>query len=292
MPKLRTDTGVNLHYYLRPGRRLLVMLHGLATNLAFWFVTVLPILRREHGVLLMDLRGHGQSDMPPSGYTTAHMVQDLHALLDALDVTKAHLVGHSHGAVVALQYTTLHPERILSLTLADARIPPLQPRLRLHDWPKLPRVQEALERLGVSDGPGLELAFLERLAEAPRQRLAARRRQDRAMAPEDFSPFAIGAGRDRTARQWLQLLRSTTAREELQDSTSLTVEQIKDVRRPVLAAFGEYSPCLPSCRALAQLLPDCRVVIVPRAGHFHPIVRPRIFALTLSTFVEGVARSA
>jgi pimeloyl-ACP methyl ester carboxylesterase len=69
----------------------------------------------------------------------------------------------------------------------------------------------------------------------------------------------------------------------------LTPERIASLRRPVLCVFGEQSNCLPSCRGLQRQLPGCRVAIVPRVGHFHPISRPAVFAQHLRAFLAEVA---
>jgi pimeloyl-ACP methyl ester carboxylesterase len=283
MPKAILN-GVSLHYRLRPGSPMLVLVHGLATSLAFWYLKVFPALRRDLGVLLFDLRGHGQSDMPSTGYTTADMAGDLHALIDHLNIERAHLVGHSYGGAVALHYTVLYPERVHSLTLADARIRCFQPFQRLSDWPQAEKWQKNLEDLDVPTEHDTEMGyrFLEAVAESKR-RTVIRKRQLGGI----FSPFGLSHGRNRAAEQWLQLLRSTSARNDFQNIAGLTVERIREVRVPMLAIFGEHSHCLLSCEGLLQNLPNCRRVIVPGVGHFHPAVRPRFFACAVHNFILG-----
>ena len=288
MPRVVLD-GVGLHYHRRPGAPVVVLVHGLATNVGFWYLKVLPALRADFGVLLFDLRGHGQSDTPPSGYTTKVMAQDLDALLQGLGIERAHVVGHSYGGAVALHHAVLHPERVLSLTLADARIRCLQPSQRLAHWPK------SVRRLGlknapvrIEDGPEMGLGLLEALAGSSRRPGAPNGTLGGPVASGAFSPFGLSRGRDRTAKQWLSLLRTTTARREFEQVSGLTVARVGEVRQPVLAIFGEYSPCLRSLRGLQKTLSDCRVVIVPDAGHFHPVVRPRFFAGAVETFIDDV----
>ncbi|MEW6297190.1 MAG: alpha/beta hydrolase [Thermodesulfobacteriota bacterium] len=283
MPKALLD-GISLYYHRRPGTPVLVMVHGLATNSAFWYLKILPLLRGRFGVLLFDLRGHGQSDMPPTGYTTADMARDLHALLDHLCIEHAHLVGHSYGGTVALHYAVFHPERVVSLTLADAYVQCLQPGQRIPEGPLAAEWQKELEALNVpvEETPGLGYRVLEALAEShQRGNLYGRKLGG-------FSPFALSRGRNRTAAQWLQLLRTTSAKDDFTQVAGLTVERIRGVTHPTLAIFGEYSFCLPSCEGLQKHLPNCRAVIVPRAGHFHPMVRPFFFARALQGFLRGV----
>src|SRR5262245_8041617 len=86
------------------GREPVVLIHGLASSLAFWYFRIAPDLARQHRVVMLDLRGHGRSSMPATGYAGAAMAADLHALLDHLAVERAHVIGHSFGGNVALQF--------------------------------------------------------------------------------------------------------------------------------------------------------------------------------------------
>jgi pimeloyl-ACP methyl ester carboxylesterase len=219
------------------------------------------------------------------------MAHDLERLLGHLDIQQAHVVGHSYGGAVALHHAVLYPERVVSLTLADARVRCLQPSLRLAHWPKSVR-QPHLKNLGiaVSDGPEMGLELLETLASARERTGAARGGTEGGLAREGYSPFGLSRGRDRTAKQWLTLLHTTTARREFEQVAGLTVERLREVKQPVLAIFGEHSPCLSSLRGLRKTLADCRVVMVPDAGHFHPVVRPKFFAGAVQAFIDEVGR--
>ena len=84
MPKILLNNRVRLHYVRVGDGPDLVMIHGLSGNLAVWHLKMAPILQEHFRVLTYDLRGHGYSDVPPSGYTTADMAEDLTQLLDAL----------------------------------------------------------------------------------------------------------------------------------------------------------------------------------------------------------------
>jgi len=114
----------------------LVFLHGLAANHAFWFTRTAFALRQRYRLTLYDLRGHGRSSMPSSGYTSADQTQDLVELMDHLKIRDTMLVGHSFGGNIALHLTTLYPERVRALVVADSRIYALQ------------EVQRLIERLG------------------------------------------------------------------------------------------------------------------------------------------------
>src|SRR5271157_1556886 len=102
MPKTTLRSGLKIHYQRVGQGPDLVMIHGLTGNLAVWHLKIVPLLMDHFRILTYDLRGHGYSDMPPTGYTASDMAADLEQLMDALGVEQADLVGHSFGADTAL----------------------------------------------------------------------------------------------------------------------------------------------------------------------------------------------
>lgn len=288
MPITRVN-GIGLHV-LRSGRGTdVVMVHGLATSLAFWWFSVVPVFRDQFGMTAFDLRGHGKSDMPPRGYTVADNASDLEALLDSLGIERTHLVGHSFGGEVALQLASRQPERVRSLTLADARIRAVQPVNRLEDWPNRDQIRRELKRAAVEVDDGDDEAgqhLLEALASGGRTELVHALGGD-----AEVAQGGLGRWGPRGAAQWLRLLATTTARRDLCLPSGLTRLEISRLRTPVLAVYGEWSPCLPSLRALQRLVPSCRTVISRRAGHFHPVTRPETFATALHRFIDSVDRA-
>ena len=103
-------------------RPKVVMLHGLVIdNLSSWYYTIAPAVAMHADVYLIDLRGHGRTDMPATGYTVEDNVDDLVALLDQWGIHEpVHLFGNSFGGVVSLALAHRHPERVASLFLVEA----------------------------------------------------------------------------------------------------------------------------------------------------------------------------
>jgi pimeloyl-ACP methyl ester carboxylesterase len=126
VPHLDGSDGVRLHVQeLGPvGAPPVVMLHGLFTgNLAAWYFSAGPaVAKAGHRVRLVDLRGHGLSDRPATGYDEHSMVADAAAV--TADLAPFAVVGHSYGALLALRLALAHPERVTSLVLVE---PPLGP---------------------------------------------------------------------------------------------------------------------------------------------------------------------
>ena len=121
MPKALVN-GIELHYQQFGEGPPLVMIHGITGNLAIWHLEIVPALLNEFRITTYDLRGHGYSDVPPTGYTTAHHATDLKNLLDQLGIGKTHVMGHSFGADIALHFAILYPERVERLVLVEPAI--------------------------------------------------------------------------------------------------------------------------------------------------------------------------
>lgn len=262
----------------------LVLIHGLAANHAFWNLKVLLPLARTYRVTVYDLRGHGYSGMPPTGYTSADLAEDLHHLLNHLNIERTHLAGHSMGGVIALQYAALHPERVRRLIVADTRIRAFQPTQYPRDWPNWPKAKKRLEEVGLSipeDIVESGLWLLEKLA-TPEWRRARYKLEGSPL----FIPFSRWGGGNHSADRWLELLTTTTARQELLDSAGLTAERISQIHIPSLIMYGELSTTLPSFWGLRSRLPDNRAVIIPGAGHFFPASQPELFVDKVSQFLE------
>ena len=104
-----------------------VLLHALGETGESWS-DVVPLLAGSYRAHAVDLRGHGRSDW--SGpYSIDGLADDVVALLDALGLDTAHVVGHSLGGVVAYVLAERHPDRLATLVLEDPPAPrPRPPR--------------------------------------------------------------------------------------------------------------------------------------------------------------------
>ena len=92
----------------------------------------------------------------------------------------------------------------------------------------------------------------------------------------------------RGSQKWQTLLETTTAATELQDEGDVPADRLPGLTMPVLLIYGALSHCVPSSERLLEVIPDARRIMVPNAGHFFPIVKPRLFARALRMFVAGV----
>lgn len=113
-----TVNSVRLHYQ-RTGRGPdLVMLHGLTVDQRMWEPQVAD-LSKDFRVTTYDARGHGKSEVPPTGYSTQDYSEDLYQLLQHLNIARAHLVGRSVGATTVFHFALEHPDMVASLVVAN-----------------------------------------------------------------------------------------------------------------------------------------------------------------------------
>lgn len=96
----------------------LLLLHGLADSATVWS-SLGTYLSSEYHVVAADLRGHGESSKPDSGYSSAEIIADLETLMAHLGWKRSHILGHSWGAKVAAIWATQNPEYFNSLILVD-----------------------------------------------------------------------------------------------------------------------------------------------------------------------------
>jgi pimeloyl-ACP methyl ester carboxylesterase len=97
----------------------LVLVHGMVADATFWRSTV-RALDGRHRLIIPELRGHGRSGPAGDGdYSIAACASDLEAVLDAFDLTRVVLVGHSFGASVAIELASRFPDRVAALVVVD-----------------------------------------------------------------------------------------------------------------------------------------------------------------------------
>ncbi|HEX2913108.1 MAG TPA: alpha/beta fold hydrolase [Chloroflexia bacterium] len=111
--------GINLNVEKMGDGPILVLIHGLASNMGLWSALDQDKLK-GHTIVSYDLRGHGGSDRPSGAHTLAKHVADLKGLLDALNIEQADLVGHSLGGMITLELAASEPSRVRSLTLISS----------------------------------------------------------------------------------------------------------------------------------------------------------------------------
>jgi pimeloyl-ACP methyl ester carboxylesterase len=258
--------GVDLHYQQAGAGPDVVLLHAVTANMAVWLVSnLLETLAEDFRVTAYDLRGHGLSAAPPTGYTSADMAEDFRGLHEALGLGPAYLVGHSFGGVVAMHAAATYPDRVSGVILSDPYFPGLgqhEPHLDgANVWIDL---RETFRHAGSDLGDTVDFTTLFRTV-AGLSRAQLRMIRER-----------MGASSIRWLSQ-LPRLAKTSCGLDVFAEAGLNEERICSVRQPVVALYDEHSPFLETCRFLKEHLPDCTVEIVPGAKHMAPVQNGPLF---------------
>lgn len=122
--------GVKLHYVREGSGPALVLLHGWP---GFWWEwhKVIGELAQDYDVIVPDLRGYGDSEKPQlsdvSLYTLEHAIDDIDALLSALDIDSAYLVGHDWAALMMHKFVRKYRGRVIRAMTFDPMTPDFGP---------------------------------------------------------------------------------------------------------------------------------------------------------------------
>lgn len=274
MPTIKAND-LNLHYWMSGQGADVVLVHGLGGNLASWHLTMVPELQQEYRVLTYDLRGHGRSDATPAGYATGDMVQDLRCLLDALDIEKPVVVGHSWGADIVLHFALLHPERASKLVIVEgALMAPLAPFYRSPDWQGWPYVTRTIEQLlgrPIPEENHCDLDYLVRqLIEIPIQ----------------FGPAQGRPRNEEIVFRVLDVLKPMWEGREADGNMGL--ESVSRVVHSTLLIYESNSVFLDAHRELSERLPACSSAMLPggKLKHFTTMDHPYLILSHFRNFLR------
>src|SRR4051794_18161389 len=116
--------GLHMYYEVQGEGSPLVLLHGGMLSIDLNFADLIPELVGRHRVIGVELQGHGRTADIDREITPAALAGDVVALLDHLGIDRAHVLGHSMGAAVALQLAGAHPDRVRSIVPVSASVRP------------------------------------------------------------------------------------------------------------------------------------------------------------------------
>jgi pimeloyl-ACP methyl ester carboxylesterase len=242
----------------------LVFLHPWTTNGYIWYFQIFPFAR-NHRVVVVDERGHGRSDKPRSGYSIQEHAQDVAAVLDALKIDKAILVGNSIGGMIAMQFNLDYPDRVIANVI-------------------------------LSSGTGLGENMPKEAAEAFRNNFEA--------TFSALLEGAVSARTKRERPEILEVMRShfmvqTNFPRHVFDSATADPNgvfnwniknRLGEIRKPTVVLAGEEDQATPVAanKLLADNIPGAKLEVIKEVGHFYQLEKPAQFNAAVKQFIASL----
>jgi 3-oxoadipate enol-lactonase len=253
VPEITRDD-VTISYSDEGTGRAVVLLHGHTFDRRVWLPVLGALGEHDLRIIRPDLRGHGRSSRPDTGYHVSHHAADVVALLDAAGIRRAVVVGFSFGGGVGLELAVSHPARVRALGLVATVMPDRRFEPAFMD--NLREVARVIRSDGVPAamaGPWAASPLFAHSFSKPGIREAV------AAIVRDF-PGAefLATERDRVDRGWT------------------VPDRLGEVTAPTRVLVGEHE--MPGFRAYADEaadgIPGAELEIVPDGGHVLPFEVP------------------
>jgi pimeloyl-ACP methyl ester carboxylesterase len=228
-----------------PSGAPVVLIHGYSDSARDW-VPLMPYLSRRFRLILVDIRGHGQSSKPECCYTRFDFAYDIKLLLDSLGIRRADIVGHSLGSIIAQTFAEFWPEktrRVVLISSTGGRPPGMAPP-KFDFAAEIRKLKEPIE----PDSPFM-IAWWD--------------------SPTPVDPDFIRRQRKDAAgiplRVWLAVLDQGLPSDSYGDLQS-TLPKLK---APTLLIWGSKDPIMeePMRKTLIQALPAAEVKVFDGLGH-------------------------
>ncbi len=191
MARIERDAGVVRYASVGAGQPL-VLLHGFSDALESWLELgyAAPLAGAGHRLILIDQRGHGASSKPqdPQAYDVGRRAGDVVAVLDALGVERADLMGYSMGGRLALEVARLHAERVGRLIVGGAH--PFAQSMAFYREAVAQGLERWLAIVARLGGSRLPAGFVERLAVNDAAALRTAMAADRPDVSGELAAFA------------------------------------------------------------------------------------------------------
>lgn len=251
--------GLDVAYRRAGSGRLIVFVHGAVEDSRTWTPQI-EALQDEFTVVAWDEPGVGQSsDLPPEGFTLTDYAACLAAVVNAVDLGPAHIVGLSWGSTVALELFRRHPEVVATLILTGAYA----------GWKgSLP-----------ADEVAARIAGVRRMLDAP---------------PEHFDPTLPGLFAAEPPASAVPLLEAMTAdvrRHSMQTALSIMAATdlnfvLPTISVPTLLVWGEVDVRSPLriAHEFREAIPNATLIVIPGCGHVTSLDRPDEFNRVVREF--------
>lgn len=265
--------GVNIHYVVGGQGEPVLLVHGHPETWYAWR-KIMPTLAQHYTLIVPDMRGYGDSSKPEAGYEKHIVAEDLHQLLQRLNVKRYYLVAYDMGSPVAYALAAAHPEQVIRFVSMESGAPP---------------------------GFGLEQAFggewhfgffmspFAEMLTAGRERefltaFAFRGKwvyQQAAISDTDITEYVRSNGTPDGMRAGFAYYRAFTADAQYNRETFKGKLKI-----PVLALGGDRSLGALQFQGMQAVAENIRGEAIPDCGHFIPEEQPEVLTQHILDFFQ------
>lgn len=271
------------------GPKVVVFVHGgPGSNFRGAGDFIEPLARDGRAVVLYDQRGSGLSDLEaiPALLTADHHVRDLEALRVHLGVPRMTLIGLSWGSALAALYTAAHPARVERLVLVSPMAPAKKPF-----W------NERLAKLGALRGEAASSRRSEIQARLPGTTDEETVALCRELSDDTFRLYFADPTTEKLAHAARRCDIPPAAIRNRPVVEAATLASLGDwdfrprlerISVPTLVVEGEQTNVpLDATREWAVLMPNARLLLIPRAGHEAFVDQPAAFSAAMMQFLRG-----
>ncbi len=258
--------GARLYYEMRGAGHPLVLVHAGIADSRMWD-DQFAVFAEHYRVIRYDIRGFGKSVMPPGSSSTS---RDLHGLLQALGVTRTHVVGLSIGGGIAIDFTLQHPEMVSALVLVASGLGGKQP-------------SEEMQRADAAVDAALERGGIDAAVEAENRLWVDGPKR----TPEQVDPTVRARVSEMNGA--LYRLPEVDAPRERLDPPA--VGRLGEIHVPtlVIVGDGDVPDVIETADMLAQGIAGARKVVFPDVAHMVTMERPIEFNRIVLDFLRVVA---
>jgi len=273
MPHITTRDGVKIYYEEAGSGTPIVFIHEYAGDHRTWEPQI-RFFSRSHRCITYSQRGYPPSDVPddPDQYSQDHFRDDVIALMDALQLERAHIVGHSMGALTALHVGINCPECCLSVTAAGC------------GYGSSPDMKKVEEARSVSRETGKMFAAESMPVAAARYGDGPTRQTHKHKDPRGYAEFIKRLGEHSSRGHSLVMLNLQAKRPSLWEMEA----ELKKFSVPLLVLVGDEDEwCVDASVYLKRTVPTAGLCVIPRSGHTITSEEPAAFNAALADLIAA-----
>lgn len=236
----------------------LVLVHALGADQRMWRACI-ELLQERFTVVSIDLRGAGESGIPPRPWTLEDHADDIDAVRASLGLSRIVVIGCAVGSLISVVYARKYPQHAAGLVLS-----------------------EPTDKIGIET------------RETVRERASAvRTRGMQSLVPAAIDLAFEGLPHDRQYAEYTQMFLSQPPEGYAQLAESIVgcdlSESLQRLPMPALVVVGEHDRLFPpeTARRVHERLPNSELVVMQRCAHFPPFQKPKEFSSHVESFVQS-----